>query len=149
MADNSVTVVGNVTAEPELRFTNSGKAVANFAVGVSHRFKNDKGNWDDKLDGFFRCTVWGDLAEHVVSSVHKGARVVVTGRLKSESFTDQGGAKRTSFGIEADDVGISLKWATAEVTKATRGSNGSSAQQSSDTTTAGDWSEPEKVQVGF
>jgi single-strand DNA-binding protein len=139
--NNVVTLVGNVTAEPEMRFTNSGKAVANFSIGVSHRFKNDKGDWDDKLDGFFRCTAWGDLAENVVASVHKGTRVVVTGKLKSESFTDQGGAKRTSFGIEADDVGLSLRWNAATVTKTARESNGQS------TTTDGDWVQPEKAKA--
>ncbi|MFN2526331.1 MAG: single-stranded DNA-binding protein, partial [Actinomycetota bacterium] len=76
-SDNSITIVGNVVDEPELRFTPSGSAVANFTVAVNRRYKNRDGNWEDKLDGFFKCNCWQSLAENAAESLHKGTRVVV------------------------------------------------------------------------
>ncbi len=120
MADNSVTLVGNVTSEPELRFSAKGQPIANFSIGVSHRVK--KGDeWTDQLDGFFKCSVFGAMAENVAESLHKGMRVVVTGRLHQSSWTDGGsGARRTAVEIQVDEVGPSLKFATVEVHKVER-----------------------------
>lgn len=120
MADNSVTIVGNVTDDPELRFTPSGQAVANFTVAVNKRFKNNAGEWEDRLDGFFRCSCWRDMAENVAESLKKGSRVVVTGRLQQRSWDDQEGNKRSAFEIQVDEVGPSLRWATATITKSQR-----------------------------
>lgn len=132
--DNVVTLVGNITDEPELRFTPGGAAVANFTVAVNRRFRNQDGSWDDKLDGFFRCSCWRDMAENVSESLHKGARVVVTGRLQQRSWDDNDGNKRSTIEVQVDEVGPSLRWATAQVTKARRdkGSQGGSQQSSGD-----------------
>lgn len=119
MPDNSVTIVGNVTDDPELRFTPSGKPVANFTVAVNSRYK--KGDqWEDKLEGFFRVTAWGDMGENCAESLMKGSRVVVTGKLQQRSWEDNDGNKRSAVDLQADDVGASLKWATATIQKATR-----------------------------
>lgn len=118
--DNVVTLVGNITDEPELRFTPGGAAVANFTVAVNRRFRNQDGSWDDKLDGFFRCSCWRDMAENVSESLHKGARVVVTGRLQQRSWDDNDGNKRSTIEVQVDEVGPSLRWATAQITKARR-----------------------------
>ncbi|MEA2485874.1 MAG: single-strand DNA-binding protein [Actinomycetota bacterium] len=142
MADNTVTLVGNVTDDPELRFTPSGAAVANFTVAVNRRYKNADGQWEDKLDGFFRCNCWRDMAEHVAESLTKGTRIVVTGRLQQRSWEDQDGGKRSAFEIQVDEVGPSLRWATATVqkterTSAPRGAAGAGG--------GSDWSTPAPV----
>jgi single-strand DNA-binding protein len=103
-----------------LRFTPGGAAVANFTVAVNRRFRNQDGSWDDKLDGFFRCSCWRDMAENVSESLHKGARVVVTGRLQQRSWDDNDGNKRSTIEVQVDEVGPSLRWATAQITKARR-----------------------------
>jgi single-strand DNA-binding protein len=143
MADNTVTLVGNVTDDPELRFTPSGAAVANFTVAVNRRYKNADGQWEDKLDGFFRCNCWRDMAEHVAESLTKGTRIVVTGRLQQRSWEDQDGGKRSAFEIQVDEVGPSLRWATATVQKTER----SSAPRQGATSPGGasDWSAPAPV----
>ena len=120
MADNSVTLVGNITDDPEMRFTPSGAAVANFTVAVNRRSRTPDGQWEDRLDGFFRCSCWRDMAENVAESLHKGARVVVTGRLQQRSWEDQDGNKRSAFEVQVDEVGPSLRWATANVQKSQR-----------------------------
>ena len=119
-SDNTVTLVGNITDDPELRFTPSGAAVANFTVAVNRRYKNQEGQWEDKLDGFFRCNCWRDMAENVAESLKKGARVVVVGRLQQRSWDDQDGNKRSAFEVQVDEVGPSLRWASASVTKSQR-----------------------------
>jgi single-strand DNA-binding protein len=144
MADNTVTLVGNVTDDPELRFTPSGAAVANFTVAVNRRYKNADGQWEDKLDGFFRCNCWRDMAEHVAESLTKGTRIVVTGRLQQRSWEDQDGGKRSAFEIQVDEVGPSLRWATATVQKTER----TSAPRQGGQSGAGggsDWSAPAPV----
>lgn len=118
-SDNTVTLVGNITDDPELRFTPSGAAVANFTVAVNRRFQRD-GQWEDKLDGFFRCNCWRDMAENVAESLQKGMRVMVVGRLQQRSWDDQEGNRRSAFEIQVDEVGPSLRWATATVQKARR-----------------------------
>jgi single-strand DNA-binding protein len=119
-SDNNITLVGNVTDDPELRFTPSGLPVANFTVAVNRRFKNQSGQWEDKLDGFFRCSCWRDMAENVAESIVKGQRVMVVGRLQEQRWEDQEGNKRSRLEIQVDEVGPSLRWATAQVTKSSR-----------------------------
>ena len=147
-SDNCVTLVGNITDDPELRFTPSGAAVANFTVAVNRRYKNQDGQWEDKLDGFFRCNCWRDMAENVAESLQKGARVVVVGRLQQRSWDDQDGNKRSAFEVQVDEVGPSLRWATASIQKSQR-SGGSSAPSggggSSSSSGGGDWGAPAPV----
>lgn len=119
--ENMITIVGNLADDPELRYTPNGVAVANVRVAVNQRFFNRETNqWDERLDGFFTVNVWRDYAENVAESLKKGARVVVTGRLRSRSYDDREGQTRWVTEIEADEVCPSLKWAKAQVTK-TRG----------------------------
>jgi single-strand DNA-binding protein len=131
-SDNTITLVGNVTDDPELRFTPSGLPVANFTVAVNRRFKNSSGQWEDRLDGFFRCSCWRDMAENVAESIVKGQRVMVVGRLQEQRWEDQDGGKRSRIEIQVDEVGPSLRWATAQVQKSSR-----SAPQGGG---GGDWS---------
>jgi single-strand DNA-binding protein len=119
-SDNTITLVGNVTDDPELRFTPSGLPVANFTVAVNRRFKNQSGQWEDRLDGFFRCSCWRDMAENVAESIVKGQRIMVVGRLQEQRWEDQDGGKRSRIEIQVDEVGPSLRWATAQVTKSSR-----------------------------
>jgi single-strand DNA-binding protein len=144
MADNTVTLVGNVTDDPELRFTPSGAAVANFTVAVNRRYKNADGQWEDKLDGFFRCNCWRDMAEHVAESLTKGTRILVTGRLQQRSWEDQDGGKRSAFEIQVDEVGPSLRWATATVQKTER-TSGARPPSSGGNSGGSDWSTPAPV----
>lgn len=116
---NQVTIVGNVTEDPELRFTAGGAPVATFTVAVNSR-KRVGEQWEDKLEGFFRCTVWRDLAENVSESITKGTRVLVTGKLQEQKWEDKDGGKRSRVEIQVDEIGPSLKWAKAKVEKATR-----------------------------
>ena len=108
-----VTLTGNLTADPELRFTPSGHPVANFTVAVNRRVPKD-GGWEDKLEGFFNCTCWRDMAENVAESLTKGARVVVAGRLEQRTWEDDNGNKRSAVEVQVEDVGPSLRWATAK-----------------------------------
>jgi single-strand DNA-binding protein len=121
-SENTVTIVGNLTDDPELRYTPSGAAVVNFTVAVNKRFRNNDGQWEDRLDGFFRCSCWRDMAEHVTESLVKGARVMVVGRLQQRSWETNDGQKRYEIEIQADEVGPSLRWATANVQKSQRSS---------------------------
>ncbi len=148
MADNTVTLVGNITDDPELRFTPSGAAVANFTVAVNRRWRTPEGQWEDKLDGFFRCNCWRDMAENVAESMTKGMRVVVTGRLQQRSWDDQEGNKRSAFEIQVDEVGPSLRWATASVQKSQRSGGGQSSGtggSGSGGSGGGDWGAPAPV----
>jgi single-strand DNA-binding protein len=121
--DNVITIVGNLTDDPELRFTPQGAAVANFSVAVNQRFFNKETNaWDERLDGFFRVNIWRDYAENVAESLTRGARVLVTGRLRSRSYEDKDGQTRWVTEIEADEVCPTLRWATAKVEKVNRSS---------------------------
>lgn len=123
--ETPLTIVGNLTADPELRFTSSGAAVANFTVASTPRtFDRQSGEWKDGESLFMRCSIWRDAAEHVAESLMKGMRVVVTGRLRQRSYETQQGEKRTTVEMEVDEVGPSLKYATAQVTKMTRSSGG-------------------------
>ena len=150
MADNSVTLVGNLTDDPELRFTPSGRQVANFTVAVNKRFKNNEGQWEDRLDGFFRCNCWGEMAENVSESLNKGSRIVVTGRLQQRSWEDAEGGKRSAIELQVDEVGPSLRWSTATVQKSRRTGGQQAGQQQGGQSQGGqsqggDWSAPAPV----
>jgi single-strand DNA-binding protein len=117
--ETTVTIFGNLTADPELRFTPSGAAVANFTVASTPRtFTN--GEWKDGDPLFMRCNAWRQMAENVAESLTRGARVIVSGRLKQRSFETREGEKRTVVELDVDEVGPSLKWASAKVMKAER-----------------------------
>jgi single-strand DNA-binding protein len=123
--DTVITVVGNLTADPELRFTPSGAAVANFTVASTPRtFDRQSGEWKDGEALFLRCNIWRQAAENVAETLTRGARVIVQGRLKQRSFETREGEKRTVIELEVDEVGPSLRYATASVTKASRGGAG-------------------------
>ena len=120
-----ITVVGNITDDPELRFTPSGAAVANFTVASTPRTLNKQTNeWEDGEALFLRCSIWRQAAENVAESLQKGARVIVQGRLKARTWETREGEKRTSFEVDVDEIGPSLKWATAKVTRAQRSGGG-------------------------
>ena len=147
-SDNTITLVGNVTDDPELRFTPSGLPVANFTVAVNRRFKNPDGQWEDKLDGFFRCSCWRDMAENVAESIQKGTRIMVVGRLQEQRWEDQEGGKRSRVEIQVDEVGPSLRWATASVQKSNRSTGGGQGAQGGGGGGGGDWSTPAPVAAG-
>ena len=120
--DTTITVVGNLTADPELRFTPSGAAVANFTVASTPRiYDRQSGEWKDGEALFLRCNVWREAAENVAESLTRGARVIVTGRLKQRSFETREGEKRTVVEVEVDEVGPSLRYATAKVNRTGEG----------------------------
>lgn len=121
-----ITVVGNLCDDPELRFTPSGVAVAKFRVASTPRtFDRSSGEWKDGEPTFLSCTVWRQPAEHVAESLQRGARVIVTGRLRQRSYETREGEKRTVMEVEVDEVGPSLRYATAKVQKMMRSSDGS------------------------
>ncbi len=123
--DTTITVVGNLTADPELRFTPSGAAVANFTVASTPRiYDRQSGEWKDGDALFLRCNIWREAAENVAESLMRGSRVIVTGRLKQRSFETREGEKRTVFEVEVDEIGPSLRYATAKVNKASRSGGG-------------------------
>ena len=121
-----ITLVGNLTGDPELRFTPSGAAVANFTVASTPRtFDRNTNEWKDAETLFMRCSIWREAAENVAESLHRGTRVVVTGKLISRSWDDkETGQKRTVMEMQVDEVGPSLRYATAKVTKTQRGGGG-------------------------
>ena len=111
-----VTVVGNLTADPELRYTQNGVAVANFTIASTPRlYDKQSGEWKDGEALFMRASVWREFAEHVASSLTKGSRVVATGRLRQRSYETKEGEKRTSIELEVDEIGPSLRYATAAI----------------------------------
>ncbi|WP_103349735.1 single-stranded DNA-binding protein [Amycolatopsis sp. CA-128772] len=116
--DTTLTIIGNLTTDPELRFTQAGNAVANFTVASTPRISNRAtGEWEDGEALFMRCTIWKQAAENVAESLTRGARVVVHGRLKQRSFQTKEGEKRTVVELDVDEIGPSLRYATAQVTK--------------------------------
>jgi len=123
--DTLITIIGNLTGDPELRFTPSGAAVANFTVASTPRaFDRQANEWKDGETLFMRCSVWREAAEHVAESLTKGTAVIVVGRLKSRSYDAKDGEKRTVVELDVDEVGPSLRRATAKVTKAAQRSGG-------------------------
>lgn len=125
--DTQITLIGNLTDDPELRFTPSGAAVANFTVASTPRSYDKQTNeWKDGETLFLRCAVWRQAAENVAESLQKGMRVIVQGRIKSRSYENREGEKRTVHEVDVEEVGPSLTWATAKVTRAARqGGSGS------------------------
>jgi single-strand DNA-binding protein len=114
-----ITVVGNLTADPELRYTQNGLPVANFTIASTPRsFDRQANEWKDGEALFMRASVWREFAEHVAGSLTKGMRVVATGRLKQRSYQDREGNNRTAIELEVDEIGPSLRYATAQVTRA-------------------------------
>jgi single-strand DNA-binding protein len=122
MADNSVTLVGNITRDPELRFTTGGRGVASFGLAVNRRYQVN-GEWQDQTS-YFNIVAWGQLGENAASSLTKGMRVVVSGRLEQREYQNREGEKRTTIEINADEIGPSLRWATASVERNPRGEGG-------------------------
>jgi len=123
--ETPITVVGNLTADPELRFTPSGAAVANFTVASTPRtFDKQTNDWKDGEALFLNCSVWRQAAENAAESLTRGMRVIVSGRLKARSYETREGEKRTVFEIDVDEVGPSMKYATAKVTKTSRSGGG-------------------------
>ena len=122
--ETSITIVGNLTADPDLKFTQSGIPAANFTVASTPRtFDKQSNQWVDGDPLFLRCTVWRDYAEHVAESLSKGMRVIVQGNLRANQWTDKQGNNRTTYQIDVAEIGPSLRYATAQVSKATRGNN--------------------------
>ena len=122
MADNSVTLVGNLTRDPELRFTTGGRGVASFGIAVSRRYQVN-GEWQEQTS-YFNIVAWGQLGENAASSLTKGMRVVVSGRLEQREYQNREGEKRTAIEINADEIGPSLRWATASVERTPRNEGG-------------------------
>nr|WP_298988209.1 single-stranded DNA-binding protein [uncultured Micrococcus sp.] len=120
-----ITVVGNLTADPELRFTPNGAAVANFTIASTPRtFDRQTNEWKDGETLFLRASIWREAAENVAETLTKGTRVVAQGRLKARTYDDREGNKRTSYELDVDEIGPSLKYATAKVTRSQRGGGG-------------------------
>lgn len=120
-----ITVVGNLTADPELKFTQSGVALASFTIASTPRtFDKQTNEWKDGEGLFLRCTAWRDLAEHVAASLAKGVRVIAKGNLSQRSYETREGEKRTSYEFDVDEIGPSLRYATAQVTRSQRSGGG-------------------------
>jgi single-strand DNA-binding protein len=123
--DTNITLIGNLTDDPELRFTPSGAAVARFRVASTPRYLDRQtGEWKDGEALFLTCNVWRQAAEHVAESLQRGTRVILSGRLKQRTYETREGEKRTVFEVEVDEIGPSLRYATAKVQKMSRSSGG-------------------------
>ncbi|ALF01246.1 single strand DNA binding protein [Arthrobacter phage Brent] len=123
--ETTITVIGNLTNDPELRFTPSGSAVANFTIASTPRtFDRQANEWKDGETLFLRASVWREMAENVAESLLKGMAVIASGRLKSRSYETKEGEKRTVIELEVDEIGPSLRWANAKVTRTQRSGNG-------------------------
>ncbi len=123
MSNNSVTLIGNLVDDPELRFTPSGVAMAKVRFAVSRRYQDKNNEWQEETS-FFGGTCWRDMAENVAESLQKGMRVIVTGRLEQRTWETQEGDKRSIIEVRIDDIGPSVRWATAAVTRTPRQSGG-------------------------
>lgn len=143
VGDIQVTFVGNLTSDPELRFTPSGAAVANFTVACTPRSLDKQTNeWKDGETTFLRCQVWRQYAENVAESLTRGARVIVTGRLKQRSYETKEGEKRTAIEVEVEDIGPALRNATAKVSKAGGGPSSGSAPAGTASVSDDPWATP-------
>ena len=124
--ETTITVVGNLTDDPELRFTPSGAAVAKFRIASTPRtLDRESGQWKDGEPLFLACNIWRDAAEHVAESLQRGSRVIVQGRLRQRSYETREGEKRTVYELEVDEIGPSLRYATAKVQRMSRSGGGS------------------------
>ena len=145
--DIQITVIGNLISDPEMRFTPSGSAVANFTIASTPRsFDRQSNEWKDGETVFLRSSIWRDAAENVAESLVKGTRVVAQGLLKSRSFETKEGEKRTVFEFEIDEIGPSLKWASAKVARTQRNNQGggfSGGQQAQQAPAQAPWSTPD------
>jgi len=128
MADNTITIIGNITRDPELRFTANGNSQATFGLAVSRRWQNRQSQEWEESTSFFDVVCWGSLADNVSDSIGKGARVIVTGRLEQRSWETQDGEKRSKIEVIADEVGPSLRWATARPERTERRAGQGGAQ---------------------
>ena len=141
-----ITVVGNLTADPELRYTQNGLAVANFTIASTPRtFDRQANEWKDGEALFLRASVWREFAEHVSKSLSKGSRVIAQGRLKQRSFETQQGEKRTVIELEVDEIGPSLRYATAQVTRSQGGGAGRSSGGQGGGNQGGGFGQPQQV----
>jgi single-strand DNA-binding protein len=122
MTAMNITVIGNLTGDPELRFTANGAPVTTFTVASNERYKDQAGEWQDGQTSFVRCNAWRDLAEHVAESVSKGDRVIVNGTLRQRDYETKEGEKRTVWEVAASEVGAALRYATVKVSKVRRDS---------------------------
>lgn len=148
------TIVGNLTADPELRFTQSGAGVVSFTVASTPRiFDRQSGEWKDGEALFMRCNAWRQMAENVSESLFRGNRVLVTGRLKQRSFETKEGEKRTVVELDVEEIGPSLRYATAKVNKVSRGDGGGSfggGQQAQQQPARDPWqNDPPRTSGGF
>jgi single-strand DNA-binding protein len=114
------TITGNLTGDPELRFTPSGIPVASFSIAANERYKDSAGQWQDGPSSFLRCNIWRDAAEHVAESLGKGDRVIATGMLRQRTYEAKDGDKRTIWELAVNEIGPSLKYATAKISKVRR-----------------------------
>lgn len=129
MTETQITVVGNLTADPELRFTPNGDAVCNFRIASTpRRYDRQAGEWVDGEPLYLGCAVWKQYAENVAETLRKGMQVIIQGRLKQRSYDDRDGQKRTVFELDVDEVGPTLRFATATVARASSNSRGGAAQ---------------------
>jgi single-strand DNA-binding protein len=135
-SENQVTIVGNLTRDPELRYTPNGAAVIKLGVAVSRRVKDESGQWKDADTSFFDVTAWRSMAENIAETLTQGTRVVVVGRLRTNSWETAEGERRSKVEIEADEVAPSLRWATAKLERQGRSAG------------ASDWSENVTVGAG-
>ena len=130
MADNTITVVGNLTRDPEIRYTPGGQAKATLGIAVNRVWTNKQTNEREERTSFFNVIVWGEMADHCSESLQKGNRVIVTGRLEQRSYDTEQGEKKSIVEIVADEVAPSLRWATAEVKRTERRESGNFANSS-------------------
>ncbi|HUG31506.1 MAG TPA: single-stranded DNA-binding protein [Acidimicrobiia bacterium] len=131
---NNITLIGNLVDDPELRFTPSGVAMAKIRIAVNRRWRDQSGEWQENTS-FFTGTIWREQAEQAAESLQKGARVIVTGRLEQRSWENEQGEKRSVVEVQVDEIGPSLRWATATVNKTQRQDNWSDNRQQADTST--------------
>lgn len=127
--ENQITLVGNLTRDPELRFTTGGTAVCNFGVAYTPRRRNANGEWEDGDTSFFNVSVWRELGENAAATLVKGSRVVIVGSIAVRPWTDNDGKERISVEITADAIGPDLKWATAEVERTSRSKTSGGGKQ--------------------
>ncbi|MET9910359.1 single-stranded DNA-binding protein [Streptomyces sp. NPDC006476] len=152
VGETTITIVGNLAGDPELRFTPSGAALVKFSVASTPRsYDKTSGQWQDGTAMFLRCTAWRDLAQHIAESLTKGMRVVVTGRLRQHNWDTPEGEKRSMLGLEVDDIGPSLRFATAKVERVQR--NGAPSGPAADAwntaaPAAGGWGTPAPTAPG-
>ena len=139
-SDNSVTLAGNLVDDPELRFTANGQAMARMRLAVSRRWTNQQGEWQEDTS-FFTVTAWRELAENLSGSLVKGTRVIVSGRMQQRSWENPDGDKRSVVEVQADDIGPSLRWATAEIRKRSR-NNGDALGRKQASDAEAEWPEP-------